>query len=111
MPNQQTYGIELASIGRPVNRVQPGTGSARGSDTPAQQVFGNVGSAIEAGAGESFREFLVVPEKTTLLDPFDNVGPGAALALEQRIEPRKIAASEALHCVVQRWVIVRNGHG
>jgi hypothetical protein len=111
MPNQQTYGIKLTSIDRPMNSVQPGANSARGGDSPVQQVFSNFGAAIEAGTGKHLSEFLVMSEKTPLLDPLDNLGPRTTFALEQRIEARKIAPSEALHCVVQRCVILRNVHG
>lgn len=101
MPKQQSYSLQLPSINSPMNGIQSGTRTAARCNSPIQEVFSNFGPAIEAGAGERFSELLIMPTKAPLLDPLDNLRPRTAFTLEQTIEPRKIASSEALQGVVQ----------
>ena len=65
-----------------------------------------IGSAIEAGTGKRFGQFLVVPAETSLFHPLDDLRRQIPTSLEQGVEQRKIAPSETFQGVFKSRVIL-----
>lgn len=74
---QQAHGLDLSSIGGPMQGVQTRERATLGRDAAAQEVLGRIDPAEKAGAGEGLGQQFGTIVKQALLMPLDDLRASA----------------------------------
>jgi len=74
-----------------MKRIETGATAGGGIDAAIEQEFGDVRAAEETGAGQRFREDIIVET----VDPLEDA------TVEQRLEAREVAVTETSDSVVE----------